>query len=113
MKKTIIAGLAAAALGIGGLAPAVATADTGTDAFLDVLHTQGIGHEDGDGMLIAEGELVCEYLRHGHSPLHVARMVYLNSDLIDPANAGYFVGASIAAFCPVFMPDNTAGSSVV
>lgn len=113
MKKMIIGGIAAVAIGAAVFTPAVATADTSTDAFLDVLHRQGIGHEDGDGMLIAEGELVCERLRRGHSPLRVARTVYLNSKLVDPADAGYFVGASIAAFCPALIPENTAPSAVV
>ena len=110
MNKIIIAGIASVALGIAGLAPATANADASTDAFLDVLHAQNIGHEYGDGMLITAGEMVCERLSQGYSPMRVARSVYAESELIEPESAGYFVGASISAFCPAFAPDIYAGS---
>jgi Protein of unknown function (DUF732) len=84
------------------LAPlaAIARADAGDDAFLSVLTAKGIHFGSPDKALIA-GHEVCDELDTGRSMNQVASTVMANSGL-DGYHAGFFVGASIRAYCPKY-----------
>lgn len=74
-------------------------ADTTDDRFLAELRSQGImDHVSGDHAIQA-GRLVCFELDSGRSPADVASEV-LNSSSMPAFHAGFFVGASIDAYCP-------------
>jgi hypothetical protein len=77
---------------------AIAHADANDDAFLAALTAKGIHFGSPDNAIIA-GHEVCDELDNGKTPTQVASTVQANSDL-DGYHAGYFVGASIRAFCP-------------
>lgn len=86
--------------------PATAHADIYTDAFLQTLHNKGFFHDRGDAGLIALGGVACSRLaNNGGSIPDAINYIYQNSgDTIDMGDAGYFVGASIGAFCPEYRP---------
>lgn len=86
------------ALGPLALAVPIAHADAGDDAFLSALNAKGIHFGTPEQAFIA-GHEVCDELDNGRSPSQVASAVMSNSDL-DGYHAGYFVGASIRAYCP-------------
>ena len=79
---------------------AIARADAGDDAFLSVLTAKGIHFGSPDKALIA-GHEVCDELDTGRSMNQVASTVMANSGL-DGYHAGFFVGASIRAYCPKY-----------
>jgi len=79
---------------------AIARADAGDDAFLSALSAKGIHFGSPDKALIA-GHEVCDELGTGRSTNQVASTVMANSGL-DGYHAGYFVGASIRAYCPKY-----------
>ena len=89
-----------AALGPLAVAAPIAHADAADDAFLSALSTKGIHFGSPDKALIA-GHEVCDELGNGKTPNQVASTVMSNSDL-DGYHAGYFVGASIRAYCPKY-----------
>jgi hypothetical protein len=89
-----------AALAPLGATAAVAHADTGDDAFLAALTTKGIHFGSPDKALIA-GHEVCDELDTGRTVNQVASTVMSNSSL-DGYHAGFFVGASIRAYCPKY-----------
>ena len=70
------------------------------DDFLAALQSKGITYQSADGA-IAAGHLVCSELDQGETPSQVAQDVINNSDL-DAYHAGYFVGASVGAYCPYY-----------
>ena len=77
-----------------------AHADATDDAFLGALKAKGIKFGASKNALIAAHE-VCDELESGKTPTQVASTVQTNSDL-DGYHAGYFVGASIRAYCPQY-----------
>ncbi|OBA69664.1 hypothetical protein A5641_14610 [Mycobacterium sp. 1554424.7] len=89
-----------AALAPLGATAAVAQADAGDDAFLAALTAKGIHFGSPDKALIA-GHEVCDELDTGRTMNQVASTVMANSSL-DGFHAGYFVGASIRAYCPKY-----------
>jgi Protein of unknown function (DUF732) len=89
-------------LGLLGPAP-VARADASDDKFLAILKKDDINHESAPAA-IAAGKKVCEYLDSGMKLEGVESDVENSSGLPD-YDTGYFVGAAIKAYCPVFMPD--------
>ena len=89
-----------ATLGSIGLAVPAAHADATDDAFLSALNAKGIKFGSPEKALIAAHE-VCDELDGGKTPPQVASTVQSNSNL-DGYHAGYFVGASIRAYCPKF-----------
>ncbi|MGO9382941.1 MAG: DUF732 domain-containing protein [Mycobacterium sp.] len=89
-----------AALGSVGLAVPTAHADATDDAFLSALNAKGINFGSPGKALIAAHE-VCDELDNGKTPPQVASTVQSNSNL-DGYHAGYFVGASIRAYCPKY-----------
>ena len=94
--------LVAALLGPRGVAAPTAHADDPTDdAFLAAVRSKGINYTSPTDALIA-AHLVCNELNHGETPAQVASDVMNNSSL-DAYHAGYFVGASIRAYCPKYV----------
>ncbi len=74
-------------------------ADTTDDRFLAELRSQGIMDHVSSNHAIEAGRLVCFELDNGRSPTDVASEV-LNSSSMPAFHAGFFVGASIDAYCP-------------
>jgi hypothetical protein len=96
-----VAGLVLLA-GLGPLAAVapIAHADANDNAFLGALTSKGIHFGTPEKAFIA-GHEVCDELGNGKSPAQVASTVENNSDM-DGYHAGFFVGASIRAYCPQY-----------
>lgn len=86
---------------VGATAPA-AHADATDDAFLAALRAKGINYPNPMAALIA-GHEVCNELDLGKTPPQIASDV-MNNTQLDGYHAGYFVGASIRAYCPKYAP---------
>jgi hypothetical protein len=89
---------------LGPLAAAAPTAhaDATDDAFLAALTAKGIHFGSPDKAFIA-GHEVCDELGTGKTATQVASTVQTNSNM-DGYHAGFFVGASIRAYCPQYAP---------
>jgi len=81
-------------------APATAHADPIDDEFLAAINSRHIQYPSPQAALNAARE-VCGELRAGKKASDVVGDVMKNSSL-DGYHAGYFVGASISAYCPSF-----------
>jgi hypothetical protein len=92
--------LAFAVLGVVAVAAPTAHADYAVDSgsFLGALNSRGITFTSKPAA-IAAGHEVCDELDQGKQASDVANNVMTLSNL-DGYHAGFFVGASIAAFCP-------------
>ena len=84
-----------------GLLAAVSTAhaDATDDNFVAKLQSQGIDDNQSSSHVIEAGHFVCVRLDNGSSPSEVVSDVMASSGLPEEY-AGYFVGASIDAYCP-------------
>jgi hypothetical protein len=102
LLRSVIAGLAIAVapVGVVGMAAATAHADYAVDTsnFHGALSSRGITFTSTQAATAA-GREVCGELDQGMQASDVANNVMTQSDL-DGYHAGFFVGASIAAFCP-------------
>lgn len=93
-----------ALLGTLGTASA-AHADDVDDAFLQSVKSAGIKYSSPE-KAIAAGHRVCDLLDQGKTKAQVAAILMIRNvcaeagELMDPYCAGYFVGASVAAYCP-------------
>ena len=100
--RALVAGLvlAAALLGVVAVAAPIAHADYAVDRgqFLGALSSRGITFASGQAAIVA-GHEVCDELDQGTQASDVANNVMTQSNL-DGYHAGFFVGVSIAAFCP-------------
>ena len=98
--RSLLAGfvLAVALLCFLGLATATAKADDVDNAFLNAVKAKGINFPSTEAAIVA-GHEVCDELDLGRQKSDVANEVMSSSNL-DGYRAGYFVGASVAAFCP-------------
>jgi len=110
MKNIVKAVLAGAAI-VAGLLGAGGTAHASpNDAmFLQVLAERGIYSVNGpDYGLIETARGVCVDLMNGVSfeseVIALQRMSYLNGGYLTPGEAGFFIGASRAAYCPWMAP---------
>jgi Protein of unknown function (DUF732) len=85
-----------------GTAASAAHADPAdVDAkFLAALTSRGITFTSPE-VGIAAGHVACDKLDGGETPTQVAQDV-MNSSSLDGYHAGYFVGASIGAYCPQY-----------
>jgi hypothetical protein len=92
--------MTAALLGPFGAAIQAARADPVDDKFLAALQSQSITYRSPDAA-IAAAHLVCTRLDQGADKGQVAQEVMDQTDL-DPYHAGYFVGASVGAYCPQY-----------
>jgi hypothetical protein len=90
----------AAALGALVMAAPTAHADATDDAFLTALQAKGIHYGSPDKAIIAAHE-VCNELDLGRTTAQVASDV-MNNSTLSGYHAGYFVGASISAYCPKY-----------
>ncbi len=98
--------VAIALLGPPGVAASTAHADPAdVDAkFLAALTSHDIAYASPE-VMIAAAHVVCSELDQGEQPGQVAQDVMNNKDVLASSNldgfhAGFFVGASIAAYCP-------------
>ncbi len=75
--------------------------------FLAALDSRGITYTSPQAM-IAAAHLVCAELDQGETPAQVAEDAMNNKDVLTNSNldayhAGFFVGASICAYCPKYL----------
>ncbi|HTQ18610.1 DUF732 domain-containing protein [Mycobacterium sp.] len=98
--RSLLAGpvLVVALLSVMALATPTVHADAIDNAFLNALKGKGINFASPQAALTA-GHEVCDELDSGRQKSDVANDVMSNSNL-DGYRAGFFVGASVAAFCP-------------
>jgi hypothetical protein len=98
--RSILTSLASvlAPLGAMAIAAPIAHADAVDSNFLNALQAKGITFASGQAAVIA-GHQVCDGLDGGQASSDVANSVMQQSGL-DGYHAGFFVGVSIAAFCP-------------
>ena len=68
-------------------------------AFLNALKAHGVEYDTPADAITAAFE-VCAELDNGTTPTQAAQAVMAGTTL-DPYHAGFFVGAAIAAYCPV------------
>jgi Protein of unknown function (DUF732) len=90
--------LVLAPLGVMAIAAPSAHADAVDTNFLNALQAKGITFASGQAAVIA-GHQVCDGLDGGQASSDVANSIMQQSGL-DGYHAGFFVGVSIAAFCP-------------
>jgi hypothetical protein len=90
--------LLVALLGLTGVVAPRAHADAVDNNFLNALASRGITFSSGQAAIVAAHE-VCDELDGGRASSDVANDVMQQSSL-DGYHAGFFVGVSIAAFCP-------------
>jgi hypothetical protein len=90
--------LAVALLGLVAVAGPAAHADAVDSNFLGAIGSKGITFASGQSAIVA-GHEVCDELDQGKQATDVANDVMAQTNL-DGYHAGFFVGVSIAAFCP-------------
>ena len=90
--------LAVALLGLVAVAAPTAHADAVDGNFLGAIGSKGITFASGQSAIVA-GHEVCDELDQGKQASDVANDVMAQTNL-DGYHAGFFVGVSIAAFCP-------------
>lgn len=100
----------AMALASSGLLVSVWTAhaDSADDKFLATLKSEGITDHVSPAHAIEAGHFVCVKLDNGASPTTVVGDV-LNSSSMPAYHSGFFVGASIDAYCPRHKGEIPAG----
>ncbi len=101
--------LVVALLGPPGAAASTAHADpTDIDThYLAALSSHDITYASPE-VMIAAGHVACTQLDQGETPAQVAQDVMNNKDVLTTSNldayhAGFFVGASISAYCPKYV----------
>ena len=98
--------LAAVVVALLGLSAAVPTAhaDATDDQFLAALRSAGIGDQTSNAHAIDAGHFVCVKLDTGSTPTEVESDVKASSNMPE-YHAGFFVGASVSAYCPRHRPE--------
>jgi hypothetical protein len=98
--RSLLAGsvLVVALLSLAEVATPTAHADAIDNMFLGAIKANGIDFASPQAAIIAAHE-VCDELDLGRQKSDVASTMMNNSNL-DGYRAGFFVGASIAAYCP-------------
>lgn len=98
--------LVAVVVALLGLATAVSTAhaDATDDQFLKTLRSAGIGDNISSAHAIDAGHFVCVKLDNGATPAEVESDVKSSSNMPE-YHAGFFVGASVNAYCPRHRPE--------
>ena len=79
------------------------------EAYVTVLHNEGIfALHGGDATLYAWGNWVCTEMGQGYTPTQIANTAYTLASPgtihMNYAGSQFFVGASVAALCPYYMP---------
>ena len=85
-------------LGLSGLLAPTARADAVDNNYLNALESKGITFASKQAAVVAAHQ-VCDELDSGRDKADVASYVMQQSSL-DGYHAGFFVGVSVAAFCP-------------
>jgi hypothetical protein len=100
LARPLLAGLVllVALLGLAGVSTPTAHADAVDNAFLNAVKSKGIDFASTQAAIVA-GHEVCDELDSGRQESDVASTLMTNSNL-DGYRAGFFVGVSVAAFCP-------------
>jgi hypothetical protein len=98
--RSLLAGpvLVVALLSPAALGTPTARADAVDDTFVNAVKAKGIHFPSPQAAIVA-GHEVCDELDLGRQKSDVASEVMQNSNL-DSYSAGFFVGVSVAAFCP-------------
>ncbi|SOJ53717.1 hypothetical protein MSIMFB_01216 [Mycobacterium simulans] len=98
--RSLLTGLAlvVALLGLAGVATPTAHGDGVDDAFLNAVKSKGINFASPKAAIVA-GHEVCDELDQGRQKADVATDMTSTTNL-DGYRAGFFVGLSIAAYCP-------------
>lgn len=98
--RSLLVGLAlsVALLSLIGITAPTAHADAVDGNFVNALNSRGITFASAQAAIVAAHE-VCDELDSGRASSDVANDVMQQSSL-DGYHAGFFVGVSIAAFCP-------------
>jgi hypothetical protein len=106
MARASIQSLAMAATLMAGSLVAIplVRADPLDDKFIAALQSRDIHYKSPEAA-IAAAHLVCGELDNGDSKAKVAQDVIDQTDL-DPYHAGYFVGASVGAYCSQYSSAN-------
>jgi Protein of unknown function (DUF732) len=97
-KWSTACGVALAAAALFGAAPA--SADPIDDAFIAALAKNGISMSDRN-TAVTMGHTVCAGFDKGEASTAVAMGIVKETPL-SPKQAGYFVGVSVAAYCPQY-----------
>jgi hypothetical protein len=89
-----------------GLPAAVSTAhaDATDEQFLSALRSAGIGDQTSSAHAVEAGHFVCVKLDNGSTPAEVANDVKASSNMPE-YHAGFFVAASVDAYCPRHRPE--------
>jgi Protein of unknown function (DUF732) len=90
--------LSVALLSLWGVSAPIAGADAVDNNFLNALQSKGITFANKQAAIVAAHQ-VCDELDGGRDKSDVASDVLQQSGL-DGYHAGFFVGVSVAAFCP-------------
>ena len=100
LLRSLLAGpfLVVALLSLAGMATPTAHADAVDNVFVTAVKAKGIDFPSAQAAIVA-GHEVCDELDLGKQKSDVANEVMTNSNL-DGYRAGFFVGASVAAYCP-------------
>ena len=101
--RSLLAGLVlvVALLSLAEVATPTAHADAVDNAFITALKAKGIDFASPQAAIVA-GHEVCDELDLGRQKSDIANDVMGNSK-IDGYHAGFFVGASVAAYCPRYL----------
>ena len=102
MTKRLLIAMAVALLGPLG-AVSAAHADTNDNKFLAAMKSDGITDHVSSQHAIDAAHTVCQKLDGGETPTQVATDV-LNNSTMPAYQSGYFVGASIDAYCMQYAP---------
>jgi Protein of unknown function (DUF732) len=98
--RSLLAGLVlvVALLSLAGVTGPTAHADAVDNLFVEAVKAKGINFASPQAAIVA-GHEVCDELDLGRQKSDVATEVMTNSNL-DGYHAAFFVGASVAAYCP-------------
>lgn len=97
-SRTAGLALSVVLLSLSGVAAPTARADAVDSNFVNALNSRSISFASPQAAIVAAHE-VCDELDSGRASSDVANDVMQQSSL-DGYHAGFFVGVSIAAFCP-------------
>ena len=99
--RFLVASVIALLCALGAISPA--HADRNDNRFLAAMKSEGITDHVSPAHAIEAAHSVCQKLDSGETPTQVANDV-LNSSAMPAYHSGYFVGASIDAYCPQYAP---------
>ena len=110
MNRLLLAGGFGALIAAAVLSTGVARADVNDDAFVKVITDRGIAYTS-EAKLIAAGHAVCDSRAQGYTEMQIVSLIVTKTQLTDAHDAGYFVGAAEAAYCPQFAGLDVAPNS--